>query len=235
MSERSRTPAAVAGGSGNPASPASRAAGEAGADFAHRDPGSAAFWDERFDRDFLPWDLARVPEAFTAFAATLAPCPVLVPGCGSAHEAQWLARAGWPVKAIDFSASAVGAARRQLGEHAGVVEQADFFAYAPPWRPQWIYERAFLCALPPARWPDYAARMAALLPEGGVLAGCFVLGATRKGPPFGIERDALDALLGAWFVLEQARPVADSLPVFEGRESWLTWRRNGRSTASFRI
>ncbi|ACR30142.1 methyltransferase domain-containing protein [Burkholderia glumae] len=210
--------------------------GAAGAGFVHRDPGSAAFWDERFDRDFLPWDLACVPEAFIAFAGALAPCPVLVPGCGSAYEAQWLARAGWPVRAIDFSASAVDAARRQLGEHAGVVEQADFFAYAPPWRPQWIYERAFLCALRPARWPDYAARMAALLPAGGVLAGCFVLGAsTRRGPPFGIEREALEALLRPWFVLEEARPVADSLPVFEGRESWLTWRRNGRSTASFRI
>lgn len=215
-------------GASTPASaevPAASIAPGAAADFASRDPGSAAFWDERFERGFVPWDLARVPDAFAAFAAARSPCPVLIPGCGSAHEALWLARAGWPVKAIDFSASAVAAARRQLGEHAGLVEEADFFAYTPPFRTQWIYERAFLCALPPARWDDYAARMAALLPEGGLLAGCFFIGATPKGPPFGIDRDALDALLGPYFTLEETRPVTDSLPVFEGRELWLSWRR----------
>ena len=58
------------------------------------------------------------------------PRNVLIPGCGSAYEALWLAQAGWPVKAIDFSPSAVAAAREQLGEHADVVEQADFFAYS---------------------------------------------------------------------------------------------------------
>lgn len=145
--------------------PAASIAPGAAADFASRDPGSAAFWDERFERGFVPWDLARVPDAFAAFAAARSPCPVLIPGCGSAHEALWLARAGWPVKAIDFSASAVATARRQLGEHAGLVEEADFFAYTPPFRPQWIYERAFLCALPPARWDDYAARMARCCPR----------------------------------------------------------------------
>lgn len=195
-------------------------------DFASRDPGDASFWDERFERGFIPWDLARVPNAFAAFASRRLPGPVLIPGCGSAHEASWLARAGWPVRAIDFSAQAVAAAREQLGEHAAVVEQADFFAYEPPFVPEWVYERAFLCALPKSRWPDYAARMAQWLPAGAMLAGFFFIGATPKGPPFGIERTELDALLTPYFELVEDEPVADSLPVFGGRERWLTWRRS---------
>ncbi|KAF1025674.1 MAG: Thiopurine S-methyltransferase [Burkholderia plantarii] len=186
---------------------------------------SAAFWDERFTRGFVPWDLAGVPEAFTRFAAARPACPVLVPGCGSAYEAAWLAREGWPVRAIDFSASGVEAARQQLGAHAACVEQADFFTYRPPFVPRWIYERAFLCALPKARWADYAARMAERLPAGGWLAGCYFLGATPKGPPFGIEPEALAALLDPYFVLEGTAPIADSLPVFAGREMWYSWRR----------
>lgn len=120
MGERSRTPAEVtepirSGGAGG-ANGAVRTAAEAGAGagFAQPDPGSATFWDERFGRDFLPRDLACVPEGVHRIHTV----SVRLPGCGSAPE---------------------------------------------------------------------------------------------------------------------ALPVADSLPVFEGRESWLTRHRNGRSTASFRI
>lgn len=166
-----------------------------------------------------------MPAAFAAFAARTAPRPVLIPGCGSAHEARWLAQAGWRVRAIDFSADAVAAARAQLGADAGLVEQADFFTYRPPFVPGWVYERAFLCALPPARRADYAARMAELLEPGGMLAGFFFFDDTPKGPPFGIARAELDALLGPSFELIEDEPVADSIPVFAGRERWMTWRR----------
>ncbi|KVD84541.1 SAM-dependent methyltransferase [Burkholderia stagnalis] len=195
------------------------------ADFSTRDPGHASFWDERFARGVTPWEYGGVPDGFRAFAGRREPCAVLIPGCGSAQEAGWLAQAGWPVRAIDFAAQAVAAAQAQLGVHAGVVEQADFFAYAPPFDVQWVYERAFLCALPRDRRADYAQKMAALLPAGGVLAGYFFVGATPKGPPFGIDRAELDALLGPHFELIEDLPVADSLPVFDGRERWLTWRR----------
>ena len=112
-----------------------------------------------------------------------------------------------------------------MGEHAGVVEQADFFAYKPPFETSWIYERAFLCALPRDRWQDYAVRMAELLRPGALLAGFYFLGETPKGPPFGIERDALDALLTPYFELVEEHEVTGSIDVFAGRERWLTWRR----------
>lgn len=202
--------------------------------FDTRDASSPEFWDERFDRHFTPWDQAGVPEAFQTFALahreTLQ--NVLIPGCGSAYEALWLAQEKWRVKAIDFSPSAVAAARQQLGEHADVVEQADFFAYRPPFETSWIYERAFLCALPRDRWQDYAARMAALLGPGALLAGFYFLGATPKGPPFGIERDALDALLAPYFELVEEHEVTGSVDVFAGRERWLTWRRRPHAAQS---
>ncbi|WP_213780308.1 methyltransferase domain-containing protein [Caballeronia sp. dw_276] len=198
--------------------------------FATRDANSPEFWDERFDRRFMPWDQAGVPEAFLAFALEHREAlkNVLIPGCGSAYEALWLAQEKWQVKAIDFSPSAVSAARLQLGEHAKLVEQADFFSYEPPFEPDWIYERAFLCALPRERWPDYATRMAALLRPGALLAGFYFLGAIPNGPPFGIERDALDALLTPHFELVEEHDVTGSISVFAGRERWLTWRRRSK-------
>ncbi|EIF28582.1 Thiopurine S-methyltransferase (TPMT) [Burkholderia sp. Ch1-1] len=195
-------------------------------DFETRDPNSPAFWDERFERHFTPWDQAGVPAAFESFAARHRGAAVLIPGCGSAYEAVWLAGQGNPVRAIDFSAAAVAAAHEQLGaQHAQLVEQADFFTYEPPFTPAWIYERAFFCALPLARRADYARRMADLLPGGALLAGFFFLGATPKGPPFGIERAELDALLAPYFELIEDEAVHDSIAVFAGRERWLSWRR----------
>lgn len=133
--------------------------------------------------------------------------------------------AGWDATAIDFSAAAVARAKSLAGQWAGHIVQADFFDYVPPRPLDLVYEQAFLCALPRARWPDVARRWAALLPPGGLLAGYFFFGDAPKGPPFGIARAQLDALLTPHFdcVVDQAVP--DSIPVFAGKERWLVWRR----------
>ena len=70
--------------------------------------------------------------------------------------------------------------------------------------------------------------MAALLRPGALLAGFYFLGATPNGPPFGIERDALDALLTPHFELVEEHDVTGSISVFAGRERWLTWRRRSK-------
>lgn len=198
-------------------------------EFATRDPAQPSFWDERFERGFTPWDQAGVQPAFEAFALAHPGLPVLIPGCGNAWEAGWLADRGHDVRAIDFSAVAVESARHALGgARAAIVEHADFFAYQPPFAPGWIFERAFLCALPKVQRSRYAARMAELLPAGGLLAGFFFLADTPSGPPFGIDRAELDALFEPYFELIDDRPVDGSIPVFVGRERWLTWRRRAR-------
>jgi hypothetical protein len=194
-------------------------------EFETRDPASPSFWDERFARGFTPWDQAGVQHQFEAFAAAHPQAAVLIPGCGNAWEARWLAERGRTVRAIDFAPAAVESARAALGTYAGVVEEADFYAYTPPFAPAWVYERAFLCALPKSLRASYAVRMAELLQPGALLAGYFFIGETPKGPPFAIARDELDGLLTPFFTLVDDQPVGDSLPVFAGRERWLVWRR----------
>ncbi|SOZ15120.1 putative Thiopurine S-methyltransferase [Cupriavidus taiwanensis] len=195
--------------------------------FATRDAGDPAFWDERFKEGFTPWDLGGVPEEFRRFIDGRAPCPTLVPGCGNGWEAAWLFERGWPVTAIDFSPQAVASARRALGPAGAVVQQGDFFAFTPQPACELIYERAFLCALPPALRAAYGARVAGLLPPGGLLAGYFYLGENRGGPPFAMPQAELDALLAPAFERTEDRPSAAPLPVFQGQERWQVWRRRG--------
>jgi SAM-dependent methyltransferase len=195
-------------------------------DFSSRDPLAPAFWDERFEKAFTPWDRGGAPAALRAFVANAArPLSVLVPGCGSAHELGLMLDAGWDATAIDFSAVAVARAKSLAGQWGERIVRADFFGYIPPRPLDLVYEQAFLCALPRDRWGDVARRWEQLLPAGGLLAGYFFFDDVPKGPPFGIARERLDALLTPGFECLVDEAVSDSIPVFAGRERWMIWRR----------
>ncbi len=197
-------------------------------EFSSRDPNSPAFWDERFEEGFTPWDRGGVPQQLAEFVRR-APRPLrtLIPGCGSAWELVYLSDAGWDATAIDFSPVAVADARAAAGQWAGRIEQADFFQWHAAQAPELIYERAFLCALPPAMWAQVAERWADLLAPGGRIAGFFFFHDAPKGPPFGIAPAQLEALLAPHFTLLEDMPVPDSMPVFEGKERWQVWERLG--------
>lgn len=193
-----------------------------------QDSSLPAFWETRYRDNVTPWDAGEVPPALRE-QATQWPrgVRVLIPGCGSAYEAGWLAEQGFNVLAIDFSLAAVEKARQVLGSRAGIVRQADFFGFdaGPPF--DVIYERAFLCALPPKMWPRYPARCAQLLRPGGSIAGFFFFAETPKGPPFGTTPAALQALLAAHFERLDDQAVSGSIEVFRGKERWQAWRRRG--------
>ena len=164
---------------------------------------------------------------------------VLVPGCGSGYELLSLCEAGYEALAIDISDAAIARARTQVGPHAARVQLADCFALdadpAHAARYDWVYERAFVCALPPRLWDRWAQAMVGLVKPGGVLAGYFYFDPepaarpmeARRGPPFAMQRSELDAMLGAAFdcVVERAVPSAASVPVFRDKEYWMVWRR----------
>ncbi len=151
---------------------------------------------------------------------------MLIPGCGSGYEVKAFHDAGFEVTAIDFSSAAIEQAGRLLGPLRRSVILGDFFTHDFTGQEfDLIYERTFLCSLPPGRWRDYATRMAELLPKGKLLAGIFLYGAEPEPPPNPLtEAQALE-LFGREFELIRSDPVSDSLPLFQGMERWQEWRR----------
>ncbi|OGB27782.1 MAG: SAM-dependent methyltransferase [Burkholderiales bacterium RIFCSPLOWO2_02_FULL_57_36] len=197
--------------------------------FEARDPSAPAFWSERFEQNFMPWDRGGVPDALQRFVAQTPQKHVaLIPGCGVGYEVAYLSEAGWDVTAIDFSPAAVAAAQAMLGPWASRVVEADFFTFVPKIPLDLIYERAFLCALPRDRWQQIVERWAELLPPGGLLAGFFYFDDAPKGPPFGIAPAQLEALLTPSFERIEDSLATDSVSVFSGRERWQVWRRIAR-------
>ncbi len=190
------------------------------------DSSKSDFWDSRYRDHVTPWDAGKVPDALRDYAKRIEfGSRILIPGCGSAYEAGYLAENGFDVLAIDFSPAAAELAKKNLSRFGDIVRRADFFGFDYGMAYDVIYERAFLCALPPRMWPDYALRAAQLLRPGGELAGFFFFRETEKGPPFGTTPEALHALLDPRFDLVEDEDVTDSIPVFQGAERWQVWRR----------
>lgn len=194
-------------------------------------PTDPEFWDSRYEASRTPWDLGTAPPALERYLSVHPGkgARVLIPGSGSGYEIVAFADAGYDVTAIDFSAAAVQRARGRVGatlaEH---VIEGDFFTQefkAAPF--DMIYERTFLCALPPEIWPKIVARSASLLKPGGTLAGIYFFGEKEDGPPFGLAADEPAQLFGANFdlVADVPVPAGESLPLFAGRERWQERRR----------
>lgn len=203
--------------------------------FEHRDAADSAFWNERFEKNFTPWDKGDVPIEVRSYFAGLktdSSNHCLIPGCGNGYEAAYLSELGWDVVAIDFAPAAVASARAKFAQYRDRIIEADFFTYQPTKPLRVIYERAFFCALPPDWRTKIVARWAKLLPASSLLIGFFYIAdATGKdspplsGPPFAISQQELTKLLSPYFVCLEDKSVADSIPIFNGQERWQIWQR----------
>jgi SAM-dependent methyltransferase len=182
------------------------------------------FWDVRYAAGETPWDFHGVPAALREFLETAQAGSVLIPGCGAAYEVRVFHEAGWKVTAIDFSPAAVERARSELGALASRVVQGDFFTHDFGSRHfDVIYERTFLCALPPDLWAAYVKRMSQLLRVGGKLVGIFLYGEEQDPPPYPLSQEKARELFKGKFSLVQTSPVSDSLRIFAGNERWHEW------------
>lgn len=191
-------------------------------------PSRPEFWDERYAAGKTPWDYGGVPPQLKQYLeARPAGGRALIPGCGSGHEMAAFYEAGYDVTAVDFAPAAVEQARANLGPLlAERVFVGDYFTFdfgAAPF--DVIYERTFLCALPPDLRPQYVARMAELLKPGGVLVGLFFLGEEQGGPPFQLHAADEAKLFAPRFVLVQDQPAAEPFPLFGDNERWREYRR----------
>jgi Thiopurine S-methyltransferase (TPMT) len=186
------------------------------------------FWSQRYRSGRTPWQLDYVPKQLAAFIRALpVGGQVLIPGSG----ADWRTirafhEAGHCVTAIDFSPVAVEQVAKALAEFADTVILEDFFGCDfGPKHFDILYERTFLCSLPPRLWNNYATRSAQLLRPNGILAGFFFYGEESDPPPYPLSEARARKLFADRFELVRSEAVTDSLPIFRGMEKWQEWMR----------
>lgn len=192
-------------------------------------PAEIEFWDFRYRTNRTPWDAGRAPNGVLQWIERNPPRRrhILIPGCGRGHEIFSFSGAGWNTTAIDVSPAAIEKVKRRANRAlAKQIYCADFFTHAfNPGQFDVIYERAFLNALAPARWPEFVQRVATLLKPGGLLLGSIMFGECGAEPPHGLAEGEDRRLFEPGFMLLEEAPVGDSVPLFEGRERWQVWQK----------
>jgi SAM-dependent methyltransferase len=127
-------------------------------------------WDRRYAEPRLVWSAE--PNRFLAEeAAGLAPGRALDLACGEGRNALWLARRGWDVTGVDFSAVAIDKARRMAAE-AGVAARfvrADLAEHVPEPASADLVALVYLQLPEPLRTTVLARAAVALRPGGTLL------------------------------------------------------------------
>ena len=170
-------------------------------------------WNAAYEAKHTPWDKGSASPPLSAF---LEKHPltgrVLVPGCGSGHDARLFARQGASVLGLDIAPSAVRQARALPAEGELSFEVGDFLNLAENYHGQFdtVVEHTCLCALDPAQRLAYVRSvLQALKPDGHYLAVFFrkVKDYRGEGPPHPIAADQIEALFGDDFdTLESSLP-----------------------------
>ena len=189
-------------------------------------------WNQHYADQDTPWDLGEpappllhlLDKKAALFQNT---ATILVPGCGSGHDAIALAeKTNAKVTAIDIAPLALEKARRLDTANTVTWLEADFFHSSPPPAYDLIWEHTCYCAIDPEKRPDYVQSAHRLLKPGGALLGLFFLDTgVENGPPHSTTLDNLKNQFSSHFILEWQDPNPPSTPNRAGREHLILWRK----------
>src|ERR1700683_3481632 len=108
-------------------------------------------WEARYQSHDMPWEKGEPSPGLVDFLKNhprLQPGAVLVPGCGTGHDARAWAKAGFAVTGCDTASSAVPLSREKTAAAGLSIEflEADFLRDPPPRLFDWVFEHTLFCA-----------------------------------------------------------------------------------------
>jgi SAM-dependent methyltransferase len=110
---------------------------------------------------------------------------ILIPGCGSGYEGEYLFKNGFKhVHLLDFSPQPLVAFKNRVPEFPEKqLHVGDFFEHHGSY--DLVIEQTLFCAIDPKLRRAYAEKAASLLKKGGKLVGVMFNREFEGGPPFG--------------------------------------------------
>ena len=145
------------------------------------------FWSQRYRDNEIGWDIGYPSTPLKEYIDQLTnkDLKILIPGCGSGYEAEYLFENDFHnVTVLDLSEEALKRFKernpRFPQEH---IVHGDFFQHNSSY--DLILEQTLFCALDPSLRQDYADKVYELLRSGGKLAGVMFQFPLDDGPPYG--------------------------------------------------
>ena len=189
---------------------------------------SKDYWNNRYETAETGWDLKTISPPLKTYIDQLTDknLRVLMPGCGSGHEARYLAEQGFKdVTVIDIAPLAVEIMKKNLSDYQQVkIIEGDFFAHTGEY--DLILEQTFFCALNPDLRKKYVQKMSELLSKNGKLVGLLFGVQFPKNPPFGGSREEYLGLFSDKFKINLLEPCYNSVKPREGNELFFVFLKN---------
>lgn len=184
------------------------------------------FWDTRWQTGETHWDLGTVSPPIKEYIDHLTnkDLKILIPGCGSGYEGEYLVEQGFNhVTIVDISPTAVLEMKSRLtpevNQHLNVVE-GDFFAIEEQY--DLVLEQTFFCALEPSMRKDYVKKMSEIIKPGGKLVGVlFNREFEKEGPPFGGSKPSYINLFEPYFIINTMEECYNSAGPRAGTELFI--------------
>jgi SAM-dependent methyltransferase len=186
------------------------------------------YWSARYRQQNTPWDVGYATPPLVHYLANIADkqSRILIPGCGTGHEAAFLHQQGHAnVFVCDWAEEALAALQSEVPdfppEHLLCMDFFDLQLQV-----DYLIEQTFFCAIAPSRRTAYVDKAASLLPVGGVLAGLlFSVPFEREGPPFGGSASEYERLFSRRFQILRMQPADDSIKPRLGHELFVEMRK----------
>lgn len=187
-------------------------------------------WNARYAGGDTPWEKGKAhPVLLGAATRDALAGRVLVPGCGTGHDARLLAARGLEVTGLDIAPLALERARQTLFSGNVNYQLGDLFDLPAEMRGTFdgVFEHTCFCAIDPLRRGDYVSAVVSALKPGGRLLAVFYLNPDNdgEGPPHGCTREEIGALFTPFFRLIREDADVPTFPEREGRELLMLMER----------
>ncbi len=172
------------------------------------------FWNDRWINNETGWDIGYASPPIDEYISQYKnkDAKVLIPGCGSGHEAALLSSKGYThITVVDISPEACQRLEKKFENHSNIqVICEDFFKLQG--RFDLIIEQTFFCAIPPSMRAQYVQKAHSLLSENGKMAGVlFNKNFDKPGPPFGGSIEEYQKLFDRFFYIKKMENCYNSI------------------------
>ena len=198
----------------------------------NNDINKSSFWETKYEKGEIGWDLGSETPVFSAISETLKPGSVCILGCGNGYDAISFSKKGFNVTAVDFAETPIKNINKIANNLFLTINtiQEDIFDLTPKYNNSFDYilEQTCFCAIDPKNRAQYRNLAYDLLKVGGKLIGLWMpldKDIKEGGPPFGVEEDEVKNLFSKqWKIKEDCFPV-QSIEARKGKEKLIVFEK----------
>lgn len=186
------------------------------------------FWEQRYESGETGWDIGYPAPPITEYFDQIddKELRILIPGCGRAHEGEYLFNKGFKnLYLLDSAPLAKAEFMKRCPDFPNEqYVQEDFFAHQGVY--DRIVEQTFFCALHPLKRKDYAKKISDILAPKGRLIGVFFDDELFSDhPPFGGHKTDYLPIFEPFFKIEKMETAYNSIKPRQGRELFINLQK----------